>query len=60
MTQRLKDAQPTFEVTTHEDPETGDLILPIPQELLEKMGWKEGDELSFDKDTEGRWVISKK
>ena len=34
-----------YEVITQEDPETGDLILPIPPPVLAKMGWKEGDEL---------------
>jgi hypothetical protein len=60
MTRQLKTEQPRFEVITHEDPETGDLLLPIPTELLERMGWKEGDTLDFDKDTQGRWVITKK
>jgi hypothetical protein len=50
----------TYEVITQEDPETGELILPIPKQLMEEMGWKEGDELSFDQDDQGRWVISKK
>jgi hypothetical protein len=50
----------TYEVITQEDPETGELILPIPPQLLSEMGWKEGDELSFDQDDRGRWIISKK
>jgi bifunctional DNA-binding transcriptional regulator/antitoxin component of YhaV-PrlF toxin-antitoxin module len=27
---------------------------------MREMGWKEGDELSFDLDDRGRWIISKK
>lgn len=50
----------TYEVLTQEDPETGDLILPIPPELMKQMNWVEGDELSFDQDEQGRWIISKK
>lgn len=50
----------TYEVLTQEDPETGDLILPIPPELMQQMNWVEGDELSFDQDEQGRWIISKK
>jgi hypothetical protein len=50
----------TYEVLTQEDPETGELILPIPPELMKQMGWHEGDELSFDQDDQGRWIISKK
>ena len=37
-----------YEVITQEDPETGDLILPIPPPILEAMGWKEGDNLDFE------------
>lgn len=48
-----------FEVITQEDPETGELILPIPLELMQQMKWKEGDQLNFDQDDQGRWVISK-
>jgi hypothetical protein len=49
-----------YEVITQSDPETGELILPIPPELMKEMGWTEGDELSFDLDDRGRWIISKK
>jgi bifunctional DNA-binding transcriptional regulator/antitoxin component of YhaV-PrlF toxin-antitoxin module len=27
---------------------------------MKEMGWTEGDELSFDLDDRGRWIISKK
>ena len=37
----------TYEVITQVDPETGDTIMPIPPELLQAMGWKEGDEIDF-------------
>jgi len=49
-----------YEVMTQEDPETGELILPIPPELMKQMGWSEGDTLDFDQDDQGRWIISKK
>jgi hypothetical protein len=48
-----------YEVIVQEDPETGDLILPLPPELLREMGWSEGDQLKFDLDSQGRWIISK-
>lgn len=48
-----------YEVITHEDPETGDLILPIPPQMLESLGWKEGDELQFDITEEGKIYIRK-
>lgn len=49
-----------YEVILSEDPDTGELILPIPPELMQQMNWTEGDELSFDLDDQGRWIISKK
>lgn len=48
-----------FEVITHEDPETGDIILPLPPELLENLGWKEGDTLEWKETTDGTWLLSK-
>jgi hypothetical protein len=48
-----------YEVIVQEDPETGDLILPIPQELLDRMGWREGDDLEWNQTTDGAWLLSK-
>lgn len=48
-----------YEVITQEDPETGDLILPLPQELLDQMGWKEGDSLQWLQNDDGSWYIKK-
>ncbi len=49
-----------YEVITQEDPESGDLILPIPEPILKSMGWKEGDEIDIDIDKEGRLFLKKK
>ena len=35
-------------VTTCTEDENGDLVLDIPEELLDAMGWKEGTELSVE------------
>ena len=35
-------------VRLEEDPDTGELILPIPDELLVQVGWDEGDELIWE------------
>lgn len=48
-----------YEVITQEDPETGDLLVPLPPELLEKLGWKEGDVVDFALDDQGRYIIKK-
>ena len=34
-----------YTVRVEEDTETGDLILPLPQELLDNVGWQTGDTL---------------
>ena len=49
----------SYEVIVQEDPETGDLILPLPQELLDKVGWKDGDDLEWKQTTDGAWLLSK-
>jgi hypothetical protein len=48
-----------WEVTLEEDPKTGELILPIPQEILNLQGWKDGDELDWKVNTDGTWTLSK-
>ena len=37
-------------IQLEEDPETGDLVMPLPNELLESQGWKIGDTLVWDLD----------
>jgi hypothetical protein len=46
-----------YEVITHEDDATGDLILPIPPQLLEQLGWREGDEIEFAISEEGKYIL---
>jgi hypothetical protein len=53
------DENVTFEVLTQEDTETGDLLLPIPQELLDKLGWAEGDVLEWKQTNDDAWLLSK-
>jgi hypothetical protein len=53
--------QMRYEVITQPSPDNDDdLLLPIPQALLDKMGWKEGDEIDIGFDTEGRYILKKK
>jgi len=47
-----------YEVITQED-ENGDLIIPIPPEMLTNLGWKEGDEIKFDIAPDGRVIVRK-
>ena len=48
----------TYTVTIEEDA-TGDLILPIPPELCEELGWKEGDTISWTDNHDGTYTIAK-
>jgi hypothetical protein len=48
-----------YEVMTHEDPETGDMLIPLPPQLLRELGWKEGDNIDFQIDENGKVIIKK-
>lgn len=48
-----------WEVITQEDPETGDVIIPVPVALLQKLGWKEGDNVEIDVDENGQLFLKK-
>lgn len=47
-------------VTLEEDTDTGDLIMPIPQEVLDLQGWSEGDTLEWIDQSNGSWQLQKK
>jgi bifunctional DNA-binding transcriptional regulator/antitoxin component of YhaV-PrlF toxin-antitoxin module len=46
-------------VTTHED-DNGDILIPIPQILLKRLGWTENDtiEVTVDENT-GEYILKK-
>ena len=48
-----------YEVIVQEDPETGELLIPLPPELMTQMGWKEGDNIEIGLDEEGRYILKK-
>ena len=39
--------------------ENGEAIIPLPQELLDEVGWKEGDNIKWEDSGDGSWVLSK-
>jgi len=50
-----------YEVIAQPNPDNDDdLLLPIPQALLDKLGWKEGDDIDIGFDQEGRYILKKK
>jgi len=54
------DEQPTrWTLTVEEDPETGELILPLPADLLTTQGWTDGDTLEWKEGENGEWFLSK-
>lgn len=46
-------------VKVEEDPNTGDLVLPIPTELLNQMGWDIGDDLVWTDNFDGTFSLAK-
>lgn len=49
----------TWTVTLEEDPATGDLILPFTSEMLEGLGWVEGDTIEWVDNNDGSWSLIK-
>lgn len=50
----------SWTVTLEEDPETGDLILPFSNEMLQEVGWQEGDVIEWIDNKNGSWSLIKK
>jgi hypothetical protein len=50
----------SWTVTVEEDPETGELALPFPDDLIAKMSWAIGDTLIFEDLKDGSFAIRKK
>lgn len=46
-------------VTLEEDPETGDLILPLSDEILEGSGISIGDTVEWVNNNDGSWILRK-
>ena len=42
------------------DPETGDLILPLNDAILEGTGWQPGDTIEWIGNKDGSWTMKKK
>ena len=50
----------TWIINLEEDPETGDLVMPLPQELLDIQGWTPGDVLEWDIEADSNLFTLKK
>ena len=52
-------ANETWTINLEEDPETGDLILPLNDDILEGTGWKTGDTIDWIDNKDGSWTMKK-
>lgn len=55
----MTEANKSWTVIIEEDVETGDVILPFPQEMLDEVGWMPGDNLKWIDRGDGTWEIRK-
>jgi hypothetical protein len=49
----------TWTINLEEDPETGDLILPLNDAILAETGWKTGDSIDWIDNKNGSWTMKK-
>ena len=60
MTNKVNINMTKWTITVEEaDDGSGDIILPLPQELLDLQGWKEGDTLEWTDMGDGSWTMTK-
>ena len=52
-------ANKSWTVNLEEDPETGDLILPLNDDILAETGWKTGDSIEWIDNKNGSWTMKK-
>jgi hypothetical protein len=52
-------ANKIWTVNLEKDPETGDLILPLNDDILEQTGWKTGDAIDWTDNKDGSWTMKK-
>lgn len=56
----MSNTKTSWTVTVEEaDDGSGDLVMPLPQEMLDLQGWKEGDTLDWQDNKDGSWSLTK-
>lgn len=48
-----------YTVAVQEDPESGDAIIQFPDEVMEQVGWKEGDTIQWVDNGDGSFTLKK-
>jgi len=46
-------------IHVQEDPETKELFLVFPDDLIEALGWQIGDNIKWNDAGEGKWLLKK-
>ena len=54
------DTTPVTSYTVTLEEESDDLVLPIPEDILKKLGWEENDELEWDINEDNNSIILRK
>jgi hypothetical protein len=52
-------ANKSWTINLEEDPETGDLILPLNDDILEETGWQTGDSIEWIDNKDGSWTMKR-
>ena len=47
-------------VTIEEDVKTGELLIQLPDELVDRKGWTPGDTIRWSANEDGSWTLTKK
>ena len=47
-------------VTIEEDHKTGELLIQLPDDLVDRKGWSEGDTIKWTSNEDGSWTLTKK
>ena len=50
----------SYTVKLEVDPKTGDLVLPLPEKLMEEVGWQIGDTIDWKDNGDGSFSMTKK
>ncbi len=50
----------TYTAHVEEDPETKELVLVFPDEVIEQVGWQPGDTLQWIDNKDGTWTLTRK